>query len=73
MPEGNNVGRCRGEVVEGRNAGGQCIGEGRGGEEVHLAKGLKDVFGFFFYQALSMYNSETVGTLPAQTELVCQP
>ena len=60
-------------MVEGRNAGGQCSGEGRGGEEVHLAKGLKDIFGFFFYQALSMYNSETVGTLPAQTELVGWP
>ena len=70
MPEGNNVGRCRGGLVEGRNAGGQCSGEGRGGEEVHLAKGLKDIIGFFFYQA---HNCETVGTLPAQTELVGQP
>ena len=36
MPEGNNVGRCRGGLVEGRNAGGQCIGEGRGGEVVQF-------------------------------------
>ena len=44
----------------------------RGGR-VHLAKGLKDIIGFFFYQAPSMYNCETVGTLPAQTELVGWP
>ena len=26
LPEGNSVGRYRGEVVEGRSAGGQCGG-----------------------------------------------
>ena len=48
--------------------------EGKGERgEAYIAKGRKDIIGFFFYQALSMYNSETVGTLPAQTELMCQP